>query len=259
MFVDSHTHLFHPDLVSRLNGVMGRARSAGVEKMICVGTDLSSSEKSLSIASRYVDVFASVGVHPHDAGDAPSGYLERLRDLAAHPMAVALGEIGLDFFRPLSPRGRQKEVFARQLELAAELDLPVIVHCRNATNEVLDVVESSGCSRGVIHCFSGTPDVAKRFMSLGFLISFAGNVTFPPTGGKHRHWPDDLLREVPLESVMLETDSPFLAPVPVRGRVNEPAHIPHIAGAVARAKGITAEEVGDVTSATARRFFGLPE
>ena len=253
MFVDTHAHLTYDDLRNQLDAIIKRAAEARVEKIICVGTDLSSSRQSISISEQYPQVFASVGIHPHDAQDAPSSYLNEIRDLASHPSVVAIGEIGLDFYRNLSPRPVQVEVFTNQLKLAHELDLPAIVHNRDADEHVIQVINSVGHKKGVLHCFSSDVAMARWAIEFGFLISFTGNVTFSKSLIL-----EEVLKQVPLESVMLETDCPYLAPVPKRGKTNEPANIPYIADRIAEIVQAPVETVAEVTSSTSHRFFGLP-
>lgn len=252
VFSDTHAHLFAEVLRQDLAGVLARAKAAGVERILCVGTDLESSRESVAIAESNPNIFASVGVHPHDARAAPADYLLQLNNLAKHPKVVALGEMGLDYFRQHSPREMQERVFREQVALAAELDLPVVIHQREAAMELVAALSECPGVRGVAHCFTGTAELARTLLALGLNISFTGTITF----GKRR--PEEAIRAVPMERMMLETDCPYLAPVPKRGTLNEPANIPHIAHCVAEVLGSSGEEVGAATSAAAAALFGWP-
>jgi|TARA_Y100000034_G_scaffold4808_2_gene5571 TatD DNase family protein len=252
LYIDTHAHLTYDDLRTQLPDVIDRAHEAGVEAIICVGTDLASSRTSIEISEEFSSVFASVGVHPHDAKEAPDDYLDQLRELASHSKVVSIGEMGLDFYRNLSPKEIQRDVFKRQLYLAAELAMPAIVHNRDADEAVLEVLTAVRHSRFVVHCFSSDVEMARSVLDLGGIISFTGIVTFGKNTTK------DVLRSVPLEAVMLETDCPFLAPVPNRGKLNEPANVSHIALKIAEIRGETLDLVAEGTTSTARSFFGLP-
>ncbi len=252
MYIDTHAHLYYDDLKNQLGDVVKRAEAAGVTQIICVGTDLPSSETSISIAEKYNAVFATVGVHPHDAKDTPDDYLHQLRDLASHSKVVAMGEMGLDYFRDFSPRNVQKEVFQSQLALARELDLPAVIHNRDADEDILKILEEVRYERSVLHCFSSDTEMAGRAVSLGCFLSFTGNVTF---GKNHT---ESVLLTTPLNRIMLETDCPFMTPVPNRGKLNEPANILHIAQWIAKIKRINVSEVAESTTSTAQFFFNLP-
>mgnify|MGYP003321678263 FL=1 len=252
MYIDTHAHLYYDDLKNQLGDVVKRAEAAGVTQMICVGTDLSSSETSISIAEKYKSVFATVGVHPHDAKDTPDDYLRQLRDLASHSKVVAIGEMGLDYFRDFSPRNVQKEVFLSQLALAQEVDLPAVIHNRDADEDILKILEEVRYERSVLHCFSSDTEMAGRAVSLGCFLSFTGNVTF---GKNHT---EAVLSTIPMDRIMLETDCPFMARVPNRGKLNEPANILHIAQRIAKVKRIDVSEVAESTTSTAHFFFDLP-
>ena len=252
MYIDTHAHLYYDDLKNQLGDVVKRAEAAGVTQIICVGTDLPSSKTSISIAEKYNAVFATVGVHPHDAKDTPDDYLRQLGDLASHSKVVAMGEMGLDYFRDFSPRNVQKEVFLSQLALARELDLPAVIHNRDADEDILKILEEVRYERSVLHCFSSDTEMAGRAVSLGCFLSFTGNVTF---GKNHT---ESVLLATPLDRIMLETDCPFMTPVPNRGKLNEPANILHIAQWIAKAKRIDVSEVAESTTSTAQIFFDLP-
>ncbi len=251
MFIDTHAHLFYKDYQDQLDEVLQRAADAGVKTIICVGLDLDTSQVAIELAERYPNLWATVGVHPHDAQAAPADVLERLRALAAHDKVVAIGETGLDYYRNLSPPEVQRELFRAQVALAGDLDLPVVVHNRAADGDLLAELRAAGHSRGVVHCFSSTPAFAREVLDLGFHISFTGTVTF----GKNHN--EAVLKSVGLERVMVESDCPYLAPVPHRGKTNEPAWVRHTAEKIAEVAGSTAEKVADITTANAEKLFGI--
>jgi TatD DNase family protein len=252
MLIDSHAHLemkeFNPDR----EDVIVRARQAGVDYIVTVGTNLALSRKALCLARQYENIYATVGVHPHDVARADNKTFDELCEIARDPKVVAYGEIGLDFFRNLSPREKQIEMFNRQLELAEELKLPVIIHDRDAHEQTLRTVKASGVRRGVFHCFSGDYSMARQCIDLGFYISIPGVVTFD----KAKTIQDVALR-VPLSSLLLETDAPYLTPVPHRGKRNEPSFIINTAKKVAEIKGLPWEEVADVTARNTMNLFGI--
>ncbi|MBA7662056.1 MAG: YchF/TatD family DNA exonuclease [Calditrichaeota bacterium] len=249
MLIDTHAHLFHKDYEGWLDEVLQRAEEAGVAAVICVGLDLPTSEQAIAIAETYPNIWATVGWHPHDAKDAPPDVLKRLETLAAHKKVVAIGEMGLDYVRNISPPEVQCSLFQGQLELARSLELPVVVHNRQADVDTLAIVETVGHLAGVLHCFASPPAIARLAISLGLYISFTGTVTF----GKNHN--EAVLRAVGLDRVMVETDSPYLAPVPHRGKTNEPAFVRHVAEKIAMICGTTLEEVARITTANARRLF----
>jgi len=232
------------------------AVDAGVTRMVVIGSNLDDSRRAVDLADAYPGtLFAAVGVHPHDAETWDSEAKEVVSALAGRPGVVAIGEIGLDFYRLLSPRDRQIAAFEDQLELAAALDLPVVVHCRDAYDETLGMLERSEVRRhgGVLHCWSGSATDAQRTAGLGMMLGFGGIVTYDSARNVR-----DSLCSVPLENVVLETDSPYLAPVPFRGKRNEPAHTRIIAEAVAGLRGIGLEQLASITTANACRFYRLP-
>ncbi|RDV84611.1 TatD family hydrolase [Ammonifex thiophilus] len=251
--IDTHCHLNDPRLDVDLSEVLARARRAGVKVMIVVGYDLASSARAVALAGKEKDLYATVGVHPHDAAKVPPDFLEHLRSWARMGKVVAVGEIGLDFYRNLSPPARQREVFLAQLRLARELSLPVVIHCRDAYDELYSLLKEEGEGvKGVLHCFSGTWREAAKFLALGFYLSFAGTITFPRSDSLA-----EVVARMELGRLLLETDAPYLAPVPHRGKRNEPAYLVHIAQRVAEIRGMPVEEVAAITTANARRLFGL--
>ena len=258
MLVDSHAHidarLYHKDR----DEVVARARKAGVAAVVNVGCDLRSSEASVKLAQRYGEVFAAIGFHPHNAAKMMHGDLDKLAELSQHPEVVAIGEIGLDFYRNLSPREAQIEAFKEQLELAERLGLPVIIHCRNAQEEVLSILtEWAGPAKrdrplGVLHCFSGDAKLGHRYIEMGFLISIAGPVTYPSSHAL------EIARDISLEELVIETDCPFLTPHPRRGKRNEPSYVSLIAEKIGEIRGVPPDLVAESTAKNAIRLFELP-
>ncbi|MFO7784707.1 MAG: TatD family hydrolase [Thermodesulfobacteriota bacterium] len=256
MLIDSHAHLDMDEFGDDLPSVLIRALEAGIDQIVTVGIDLASSRRAVRLAEEHAFLFATVGCHPHNADKMGRDDLDRMAELASNPKVVAWGEIGLDFFRNRSGREGQIRAFERQLEIASSLDLPVVIHDRNAHEDVLSSINAMGKKRprGVIHCFSGDTGLARTFLNLGYDLSLPGTVTFPKAETAR-----DVARTVPLERLLVETDAPYLAPVPRRGRRNEPALLIHTAREIARLRGIPLEEAARVTSQAARRLFDLPE
>jgi TatD DNase family protein len=259
VFVDSHAHIDGEEFDADRAEVVARARAAGVRAILNVGTGDPHSgalERALTVADEFEDVYAAVGVHPHDAKLYDEAAERRLLDLVRPGgKVVAWGEIGLDFHYDHSPRGVQREVFARQLTLAREARVPVIIHSREADEEtarVLGDVYAGAPRGGVMHCFGGGPLLAEAALALGFYVSFAGNVTF-----KKAEPLREVARLVPLERLLVETDCPYLAPVPLRGRRNEPAFVVETVRFLAQLRGVEPEELGRLTSANFSRLFGL--
>ena len=252
MLIDSHAHLEMEQFDNDRQEVIERACLAGVEYIITVGTNPAFGEKAISIAKQYKNIFVSLGIHPHEAATADDKSLAQMADFARQPEVVAYGEIGLDFFRNLSPREKQIEVFSRQLEIARDLSLPVVIHDRDAHEQVLQLVRSSGVQRGVFHCFSGDYALAQKCLDLGFYLSIPGTVTFDKAVKI-----SDVVKKVPLEFLLLETDCPLLTPVPYRGRRNEPSFIIHTAKKVAQIKSLRWEDVADTTTRNALNLFRL--
>ncbi|MBI2219539.1 MAG: TatD family hydrolase [Candidatus Rokubacteria bacterium] len=251
---DTHAHLHVADFAGDLADVLARARAAGVREMLTVGTDVETSRAAIALAEREPDVWAAVGVHPHDAAAAGAAVLAEIAHLARHPRVLAVGEIGLDYFRNLSPRDDQQRTFTRLLRLARDVAKPVVIHCRDAHDDVLRLLaeERAGEVGGVMHCFSGTADIARRALDLGLVISIAGPVTYPNA----RALPD-VVRLVPDDRLVVETDCPYLPPQPWRGKRNEPAYVAATAARVAELRGEPLETLAARTSATARRVLGL--
>lgn len=250
--VDSHAHLDFRDFKQDRDAVVQRALECGVELIINVGFDLVSSRRAEELASRYACVYAAAGIHPHDAAAAPADYIKQLEKLAAGPRVVALGEMGLDFYRDRSPRDIQRRVFRQQLALARRLDMPVILHDRDAHAEIMQILHDDGLppSGGVMHCFSGDLALAREAIGLGLYISIAGPVTYPRNSDLRA-----VAANIPLDKLLLETDAPFLTPVPHRGQRNEPAYVACTAEKVALLRGCTVAELGTACLANTKRLF----
>jgi len=249
--IDTHCHLFYDDLKNDLDIVLNRAQELGVNRFICVGTNMEDSRECLGLAETYENIYASVGVHPHDAKDAPEDYLDQIADLITFPKMIALGEIGLDYFRNISEPDIQQNVFREQLALAQRLQKPVIFHNRDADADVLKILSEFPDVTGVAHCFSSDLKTAKTFIDLGFYISFSGNLTY-----KNSHLPD-VAKELPLEKLLVETDSPYLSPVPYRGKPNEPGRTRFVAEKLAEIHGVTLEIIAEKTTTNAESLFSL--
>jgi TatD DNase family protein len=252
--IDTHCHLDMSAYEADFEAVLARALAAGVTRIISVGIDLESSRSAIALAEQHEGIHATVGVHPHNvAGLSEADYAE-LRDLCRHPKVVAYGEIGLDYVKNYAPVALQKEHFARQVALAKKLQLPLVVHDREAHDDIMEILEAAGPfpSGGVMHCFSGDAAFARRVLALGFYISIPGVVTFAKA-----EMLQEAVREIPLGSLVLETDGPFLAPVPKRGKRNEPQLMLFTAQKVAELKGISLEEVARQATINAVHLFGL--
>jgi TatD DNase family protein len=252
---DTHAHLHFPEYADDREAVLARARAAGVHGLVTVGTDMDTSVAAIALAAREPGVWASVGVHPHDAAEADEGVLTHIERLAAGPGVVAVGEIGLDFFRNLSPPDVQDVVFRRQLDLARRVGKPVLVHCRDAHAETVAILSEArvGEVGGIMHCFSGDVAVARRCLDLGLLISLAGPVTY-----KNARALPDVARFVPADRLVVETDSPFLPPEGYRGQRNEPAYLTLTAARVAELRGEPLEALAARMTDNARALFRLP-
>ncbi|HEU5317951.1 MAG TPA: TatD family hydrolase [Chloroflexota bacterium] len=251
--VDTHAHLTDRKFAADLDAVFDRARGAGVVAFVVVGYDLASSEESVELAGRRDDVWAAVGIHPHNARLADRHALRRVADLSRAPRVVAIGECGLDYYRNLSPRHVQRQAFEAQLGLASECGLPVIVHSREAMPETLEILARCAPPKGgVMHCFDGTADDATRAVQLGLYVSVSGPITF-----RKDNTLAGAVAAVPADRVLVETDCPYLSPDGHRGERNEPAHVRLVAEAVARARSVRFEETACQTSANAQRLFSI--
>ncbi|MGB8644780.1 MAG: TatD family hydrolase [Anaerolineae bacterium] len=253
-FVDTHAHLTDDKFATDLEAVIARAQQAGVTRVLTLGTDVASSRAAVALAAKYPGVYAAVGIHPESVREASLDDLAVIRDLAAHPKVVAIGEIGLDYHWDPASADLQREFLERQLALAVELALPVSIHDRDAHQKILETLRSLGGQgvRGVLHAFSGDEAMAHEALELGFLISLAGPITFLNA----RHAPA-LVARLPLDRIVIETDSPYLAPHPLRGRRNEPAHVTRVAERIAELQGLTVQQVAEQTTVNARSLFKI--
>ena len=251
---DTHAHLDEPQLSGQKEAVLARAREAGVHLIVNVGIGQENSRRVVETAQRFPEVFATVGVHPHGASSLSPGDLEDLARLAAHPKVVAVGEIGLDFYRRRSPEKVQEHWFREQLALAHELGKPVVVHTREATAATLKILQEDRrhLSGGIMHCFQGNLSEARAFLDLGFFLSFSGVLTFPKAEPLRQ-----VARLLPRDRVLVETDCPYLAPQPWRGQVNEPAYVAATAAALAQLYGLSLEEAAQLTWKNALAAFEL--
>jgi TatD DNase family protein len=265
MFVDSHAHLDGKQFDSDREQVIARAREAGVQTIVAIGNGDGPEDVDCGIrlAEKYDFIYATLGIHPHEARLANEDAYQNMERLAKHPKVIAWGEIGLDYYYDHSPREVQKEVFTRQMELAATAKLPIVIHCRpseasdNAWDDCLGLIREHWAAKGlggILHCFTGNWTQGKSALDMGFMISFAGNVTFPKAQQIR-----DVALQVPLERMLIETDSPYLAPVPHRGKRNEPAFVNETARKLGELLGRSAEEVGRQTSRNFYNFFKLAE
>jgi TatD DNase family protein len=255
VYTDTHCHLAMIDGDHPVDDVVARARAAGVVTLVTVGVDLASSAEAVQIASAFRDVWAVIGIHPHNSIEATEHVLERLRSLGRHPAVVGIGETGLDYFRDHSPRVRQEESFREHIRLAKELDKALVIHDRDAHDDVVAVLIDEGApERTVFHCFSGDVDLVKRCADEGWYLSFAGNVTFANAPNLR-----EAAAAAPIELLVTETDSPYLSPHPHRGTTNEPSRIPLVVAQLATLHGVPAEELARRTQENARRLFDLPE
>ncbi len=251
---DTHVHLDDVKFDADREEAIRRAGEAGVSYLINVGINLESSIESIKLAEKYDFIYAAVGIHPHDSVDAGPEYLEAIEKLAAHPRVVALGEMGLDYYRDFSPRPVQQELFREQLKLAKKLNLPVIIHDREAHGDMLDILraEGAGLPGGVLHCFSGSWEMAAECLAMGLYISIAGPVTFP-NAPKLK----DIAGRIPPERLLVETDAPYLTPAPYRGKRNEPARVVYILEEIARIRGIDEEMMAKICTDNGKRLFQI--
>ncbi len=251
MFIDTHCHLFYKDLKSDLDSVLNRAKEVGVGRFICVGTNIKDSIESLELAKQYDPIYATAGIHPHDAKDIKPNYVDELYDLINNEKMVAIGEIGLDYYRSISDHDLQKKVFAKQMEIASELEKPIVFHNRDADEDVIKILSEFPNVTGVAHCFSSNLKTAKTFLNLGYYISFSGNLTF-----KNSHLPD-VAKELDLDRILIETDSPFLSPEPHRGKQNEPSRVWFVAKKLSEIFNVSLSIIEDQTSKNAKTLFNF--
>ncbi|MAV65219.1 MAG: hydrolase TatD [Candidatus Marinimicrobia bacterium] len=247
--IDTHCHINDKRYKKDLNEVILKAIDSGVQKMICVGVDLKTSEKSLKIADTFNEVYASVGYHPHESKEAKKGYLYELESMAKNPKVVAIGETGLDYHYNISNKLVQKKIFNEQIELSKDLKIPIIIHNRSSDADLISIIESTNLSNGVVHCFSGDWDFAKKLLSHNIKLSFTGMITFIKDPIL------EVLEKINLEDFFIETDSPYLAPAPYRGKRNEPSMIKLIAEKIADVKKLPTKKIVNHTTDNALKFF----
>ncbi|HEX7065172.1 MAG TPA: TatD family hydrolase [Bacillales bacterium] len=256
MLFDTHTHVNIDQFDEDRTEVIERAREAGVSKMVVVGFDNETIDGAMALAETYDFIYAAVGWHPVDAIDATEKDFQRLEQLASHPKVVALGEMGLDYHWDKSPKDIQIEVFKRQIELAKQVRLPIIIHNREATGDIIEVLKEQNAAEvgGIMHCFSAGLQEARECLDMNFYISFGGPVTF-----KNAKLPKEVAKEIPLDRLLVETDCPFLSPHPYRGKRNEPARVKLVAEKIAELKEMDYEELAQITFDNARRLFGIDQ
>lgn len=254
MLVDSHCHLDFPDFADELDDVVARAGNAGVGRMLTICTHITKADQVQAVAERFEHIDCTVGIHPHEAGREPETDADRLVAMAGHPKVVGLGETGLDFYYEHSPRADQERSFRSHIAAARETGLPVVIHTRDADDDTIRILEeeteTQGPFPGLIHCFSSGPELAAVALRLGLKISISGIVTFKKATALR-----DTVRQIPIESLLVETDAPYLAPVPYRGKRNEPAYVAHTAACVAELLGVTPEDLAEQTTANYLALF----
>ncbi|MGN7942938.1 TatD family hydrolase [Metabacillus sp. 22489] len=254
MLFDTHAHLnatqFEEDVVE----VIERAKSENVSHIVVVGFDRETITRAMELTEQYDMIYAAVGWHPVDAIDMTDEDLEWIKQLAAHPKVVAIGEMGLDYYWDKSPKEIQQEVFRKQIRLAKEVELPIIIHNREATEDVVKILQEENASEvgGIMHCFTGSLETAEQCMKMNFYLSFGGPVTF-----KNAKKPKEVVKEIPMDFLLIETDCPYLTPHPFRGKRNEPSYVKYVAEQIAELKGLTFEEVAKKTSDNAMKLFGI--
>ncbi|WP_427337722.1 TatD family hydrolase [Caloranaerobacter sp. DY30410] len=254
MLIDSHAHLDDKRFDKDRDKIIKNLKDNDVSIVINPGADLASSVKAVALAEEYENIYAAVGIHPHDAKTMDEDTIEVLKSLLKKDKVIAVGEIGLDYHYDFSPRDIQKKWFREQIKLAKEFNLPIIVHDREAHKDVYDILkeEQDGTLRGVLHCFSGSVEMAKEYIKMGFYISFAGPVTF-----KNAKTPKEVVKAIDINRILIETDSPYLTPHPHRGKRNEPLYVRYVAAMIAELKGMTIEEVARITAENTKRLFNI--
>ena len=251
---DTHAHLQDRKLRGDIENILKRAQEAGVEEITCIGYDLPSSQEAVLLAHKYKQIYAAVGVHPHDAKTVTSEVLDKLRALAQDQRVVAIGEIGLDYYRDLSPRDQQKEAFIQQIKLAHEIGKPIVIHDRDANQDTMDTIKKyrAGKNGGIMHCYSGNLPLAMETIKEGFYISFSGPLTY-----KNARKPQEVVVKIPMDRLLVETDCPYLTPEPLRGKLNEPANVRFVVEKMAALRGQHPDEVAYLTARNARKVYGI--
>ncbi|MBQ3494429.1 MAG: TatD family hydrolase [Clostridia bacterium] len=253
MFIDTHAHLGDERIICDIQNVLEQAKNAGVGKIVCVGYDLQSSQQAVELSEKYENVYACIGVHPHDAKTYTNQVEQKLIELAEHPKVLAIGEIGLDYFYDLSPREIQKQVFVRQIELAKRLHKKIVVHMREATQDTMEILEQNRANilGAIVHCFNGSKETLERVMKMGFYVSYGGAVTFKNANGIL-----EAVKNTPMNRILLETDCPYMTPVPHRGQTNYPKYITLVAQKICELKNMDIKQLEEITTQNAKNFFG---
>ena len=247
-FIDTHCHIYMDKFNMNIDEIINNAKKNNVNKLISIGVDLNSSLQCVDLADKYDEIYATVGIHPHEADKVDGNYLKKIQDLSSHPKVVAIGEIGLDYHYKFSEINKQKEVFSEQINLARELSLPVVIHNRNSDSDLYNILSEINYNQGVIHCFTSNYNFAKKIIDFGLYISFTGIITFSKEL-------ENVVENIPIKKILLETDSPYLAPKPKRGKINQPMNIPIIAKKVSEIKNIPIKTIADITSLNAHSLF----
>ena len=254
MYFDSHAHYDDERFNEDRESLIESLREKGVDFIVNAAADMKSCYTSLALAEKYPFIYSSVGVHPHDVKDLTDADIEEMRKLAAHSKVVAIGEIGLDYYYDNSPREDQRKWFRVQLELAKELDLPVIIHSREASQETFDMIVESGVKEGVIHCFTGSYELAKEYVKRGFYLGIGGSLTF-----KNAKKAVEVVEGIDLKHLLIETDCPYLTPVPHRGERNDSSYLKFVVEKIAEIKGVSTDEVAKTSSDNAKKLFCIQE
>lgn len=254
MFFDSHAHYDDKRFNDDRDQLLGSMLENDVDYIVNAAANIASSNEGIQLAEKFPSIYTAVGVHPHDVEKLEENAVETIEDLSKHPKVVAIGEIGLDYYYDHSPRDIQKIWFKRQMALAKKVELPIIVHSRDAAQETFDMIQESGLTSGVIHCYSGSAEMAKAYIKLGFYIGVGGTVTF-----NNARKVVEVVEEIPLEAILLETDCPYLTPVPHRGKRNDSTYLRYIAQKIADIKDISIEEVARVTTNNAKTLYGIKD
>lgn len=254
MFIDTHAHLFYPNFEGELDEVITRAKESGVDYILVPATDLKTAEEVVNLTQKYEMIYGAVGVHPHDTKDWDSSFITKIEELTKNDKIVAIGEIGLDYYYDFSPKEKQIDAFKSQIELALKLDLPVIIHNRDSDKDMMEIIRSY-CGAGLkaqFHCFNGSLDDAMELVGMNYMVSFTGNITFKKADNLRK-----ILQHIPPENLLLETDSPFMTPVPFRGKRNEPSYVKFVAQQIAELHNLRVEDVARITSFNAFKIFGI--
>jgi TatD DNase family protein len=252
MLIDTHCHIQFDPLFSNVDNVIDRAVKEGVEKMIVVGCDIESSKKAIKLSDKYEQIFASVGLHPQDSKNLTDKMWREFTELARHKKVVAIGETGLDYFKQYSSKGIQQDVLKKHIKLAKSLNKPLIIHNRSANEDCLQILQNERVERAVFHCFGSELTFARKVWKAGYMTSFTGIITYPKANNLR-----EIVEECPLDVIMIETDSPFLAPQKFRGKTNEPSYVLEIALEISRIKNLSFKQLAEITTKNAENFFNI--